>query len=97
VSATPLLPRAVVVVRVTPRATASAVGPWRDDVLHVRVRQAAVEGAANSATLKAVADALGVAPSAARLLSGARSRVKRIAVDGLDAEALAHRLAILPA
>jgi uncharacterized protein YggU (UPF0235/DUF167 family) len=64
-------------------------------LLVLRVRERAVEGAANDACARALATALGIAPSSVRLLHGARSRDKVFEVDGL-AEAEARRLLGLP-
>ncbi|MGA7202461.1 MAG: DUF167 domain-containing protein [Candidatus Cybelea sp.] len=47
-------------------------------VLHVRER--AIEGAANDACIRALAEAYGVAPSAVSLVRGFRSRHKRFAI-----------------
>jgi hypothetical protein len=55
-----------------------------DGVLHLRVRERAIEGAANEACIKALADALGVPRSHVRLFAGARARQKRFAVEGID-------------
>ena len=87
---------ATLVIRVTPRAARPGIGPWRDGVLHVRVRQPAVDGGATAAALVAVADALDVTTAAVRLESGSRSRVKRLTVAGMDAAELARRLATVP-
>lgn len=55
------------------------------------VRAVPENGAANAALEKLAADWLGVPKSAVRLVSGAKSRVKTLAVDG-DADALAAQL-----
>ncbi len=49
--------------------------------LVLRVRERAIEGAANAACVKALAAAYGVAPSAVTLVSGFRSRHKRFTVE----------------
>jgi uncharacterized protein YggU (UPF0235/DUF167 family) len=59
--------------------------------LHVRVRAAPADGAANEAVGRTIAAALRIAPSRVSLKSGAASRSKRIAVDGVDAGAIAAR------
>jgi hypothetical protein len=46
------------------------------DGLIVSVRERAIEGAANLACARALAEHFGVAPSLVRLVSGARSRNK---------------------
>ncbi len=52
-----------------------------DGALVVRVRERAIDGAANEACVRALAAAYGVAPSAVRLVRGIRSRRKRFAID----------------
>jgi uncharacterized protein (TIGR00251 family) len=76
-----------VALRVTPRG-------GRDDidgvetlaggrtVIKVRVRAIAEDGAANRAVTELLAKALGVPKARVRILSGATSRLKQIAVDG---------------
>jgi len=54
----------------------------------VRVTARAVEGAANRALIKAVADALGVRRSAVSLVAGQRSREKLVEVNGLQPASL---------
>ena len=51
-----------------------------DGALVLRVRERAIEGAANSACLRALAEAYGVAPNAVSLVRGLRSRHKRFAI-----------------
>jgi uncharacterized protein YggU (UPF0235/DUF167 family) len=51
-----------------------------DGALVLRVRERAVEGAANTACRRALAEAYGVPQSAVELIAGARSRRKRFAV-----------------
>jgi uncharacterized protein YggU (UPF0235/DUF167 family) len=79
-------------VRVTPRAgrdLVEGVGPGGE--LLVRVRAAPADGAANSALLRTIADALGVAPSRLEHVRGATSRTKQVAIDGLGAGTLVAR------
>ena len=68
-------------VRVTPRSGADAIEGARDGVLHVRVRAAPADGAANEAVLRLLADTLRVPRSSLSLVSGARSRSKLIGLD----------------
>lgn len=79
-------------VRVTPRASASAVGGERDGALLVRVSAPPVEGKANDAVVELLAKALGLPRSAVRLEQGAAARTKRVSVP-LAAEAAVRRLA----
>ena len=84
-------------VRLTPGAAVERVEGWDLDasgrpVLKVRVRARPVEGQANAALLALLARALGVPKSAVSLARGGQSRVKGIAVAGLDLEAVRARL-----
>jgi uncharacterized protein (TIGR00251 family) len=51
-------------------------------IVKVRVRAVANDGVANRAVLELLANALGVPKSNVKLLSGATSRIKQVAVDG---------------
>lgn len=83
---------ATVVVRAHARAARDAVGPLRDGILQVRVTRPAAGGEANDAIRRLLAEALGTAPSRVELVSGARSRQKRFAIDGMSPVELAGRL-----
>ena len=71
-----------VAVRVIPRARRRAVEPQPDGSLLVRVTQPPEDGRANDAVLDALAEHFGVKRSAVRLLRGATSRRKVIAIGG---------------
>jgi uncharacterized protein (TIGR00251 family) len=68
---------------VTPRAHRDGVGPFRDGVLEVRVTRPPADGEANRAMLRLVAEAIGMPPGRVTLLSGQRSRRKRLRLDGI--------------
>ena len=65
------------------------------EVLVVRVRARAVDGAANKAVVLAVAQALGLRRSAVTLARGAKSRLKWVDVEGSDSDTAAA-IAALP-
>ena len=71
-------------IRVQPASSRTSIGGRRGDALVVRVTQPAVGGRATEAALTAVAQALGVRRQAVRLLRGATSRDKVVAVDHPD-------------
>jgi len=79
-------------VRVQPRSSKDALGGEREGALVVRLTAPPVEGAANEALARFLGRALGVAPSAVRVLSGASGRNKVVSVAGLDAATARERL-----
>jgi uncharacterized protein (TIGR00251 family) len=78
-------------VRLTPRSAVERVEAVVDGVLKVRVAAPAVEGAANNALIRLLADELGVARRDVRIVAGATSRQKLVVVDGVDPEAIVAR------
>ena len=84
-------------VRLTPGASADRIDGWDVDadgrpVLKVRVRARPVEGEANAALILLLSKTLGVSRASVSLARGGQSRLKMIAVEGLDDEALRARL-----
>ncbi len=77
------MPNTLLKLHVTPRSSKNEIIGWRDDVLCVKITAPPVEGAANSAIVKFIADALGVRKSQVELVSGEKSREKSLKVDGL--------------
>ena len=78
-------------VRLTPRSAVERVEGVVDGALKVRVMAPAVEGAANTALIRVVADELGIARSDVRIVAGATSRRKLVVVDGIAVEAVVAR------
>jgi uncharacterized protein YggU (UPF0235/DUF167 family) len=78
-------------VRLTPRAALDRVDGVIDGVLRARVGAPAVEGAANNALIRLIAEELGVARSSVRIVAGASSRQKLVVVDGADPAAIVAR------
>lgn len=76
---------AVLAVRVTPRSAKPGIGSWRPSAdgreeLEVRVAEAPIDGAADSAVEKLLAKALGVSRSQVAITAGHSSRHKRVSV-----------------
>ena len=71
--------------RVVPRASRSEVAGGMGDVLRVKVKAPPVEGKANKALVKLLADRLGVPVRAVQVMSGEASRNKRVFVGGITA------------
>ena len=74
-----------IAVRVTPGARRSEVISADADRLRIRLAAPPVEGKANEALRRFLAEACGVRTSAVTLLRGDRSRDKVVAVAGMDA------------
>jgi uncharacterized protein (TIGR00251 family) len=86
---------AELVVRVVPRAGRDAVAGVRDGALLLRLAAAPVDGAANEALVRVLAETLGVPRRAVALVSGERSRRKRVRIAGLTAADAGHRLSAI--
>ena len=76
----------------TPGAASDAIDRLEGGTLRVRVTRPAADGGANRAVLRLVGKAIGVAPTRLVIVSGERSRQKRVSVEGLDADELERRL-----
>jgi uncharacterized protein (TIGR00251 family) len=79
-------------VRVQPRASKNEVSGVLDGALKIKLQAPAVENQANEALCAFLAELLKRPKSAVRLLSGERSRSKRVEISGvssLEIEALA--------
>ena len=77
---------------VVPRASKSSIGQLSDGTFQVRVVAPPVDGAANAALLRFLADILSVPRSRLAIASGAPSGRKRIAVTGVSPDELEVRL-----
>jgi uncharacterized protein (TIGR00251 family) len=79
-------------VRVQPRASRSEVCGVHGEALKVRLAAPPVDGAANSALIDLLAEALDVPRRAVTIVAGASSRSKLVQVDGIASGAV-ERLA----
>jgi uncharacterized protein (TIGR00251 family) len=82
-----------ITVRLQPRAARDEIVGLRDGILVVRVSAPPVEGRANRALCRLVAQRAGVAASRVAVVRGERSRDKVVQVAGVEPEALAAALA----
>ena len=85
-------PQATLSVRVQPRASRNEVAGWVGDQLKIKLTAPPVEGAANEACLKFLADLLDLAPSRLAILQGERSRTKVVRITGLTQSEVRARL-----
>lgn len=88
----PILDVARLDVDVKPASTMPGIDARADGIV-VRVRERAVEGAANAACIRALAERLQVAPSRVVLVRGARGRRKRFDIAGMTTQDALARLA----
>jgi uncharacterized protein (TIGR00251 family) len=72
----------ILAVRVIPRASKSGIAGMRDNALLVRLNAPPVDGAANAELIRLLADTLGVSKREISIVSGERSRVKRVRIRG---------------
>lgn len=75
-------PAAVLLIQVQPRAARTEIVGRHGDAVRIRVHAPPVDGAANEELLRFLAERLGVARSALRLVAGEFGRRKRVAVTG---------------
>jgi uncharacterized protein len=80
-------------VRLIPRSAHNEIAGRRDGRLLVRVTAPPLEGRANKALRKLLAKRLGVAAGSVQVVSGERSRDKRVEVD-LDPATVDERLGL---
>ncbi len=79
-------------VRLTPRGGLDRVDGVNDSgALQVRVAAPPVGGAANTSLIRLLAEELGVARGAVRLIAGATGRQKLVAIDGVSEEEILTR------
>ena len=80
-------------VRVQPRASKDEIAGEMGGALKVRLRAPAVEDRANEALVEFLAGLLKTSKSAVRILSGERSRAKRIEICGVTRQQILALLA----
>ena len=83
---------AVLAVRVIPRAPRSRVDGERGGAILIRLAAPPVDGAANDALVAFLAETLGLPRRNVTLVSGEKSRDKRVQIVGLDESAIRARL-----
>jgi uncharacterized protein len=71
-------------VRVAPRASRNAIEGEHDGALKVRLTAPPLDGRANDALRRVLAERLNVPISAVRIVSGEKSRTKRVTVAGVS-------------
>ncbi len=87
-----MVPETILAVRVVARAGRERVEGWRGGRLLVWTTAPPVEGRANDAVCRLIAETLGVAPSRVAVTRGARGREKAVRISGLSREEILYRL-----
>lgn len=87
-------PAAILDVKVIPRAGKTGLAGIRDNLLLIRLAAAPVEGAANAALVDVLARTLGVPRRQVAIVSGEKSRTKRVKVIGVTAALVRERLGL---
>ena len=77
---------------IQPGAKKTEVIGLHGEALKIRLAAPPVDGKANACLLAFLADKLGVAKTAVKLLSGDSSRAKRVRVDGVEPSLVRDRL-----
>ena len=83
-----------IAVRVQPRAARSEVAGLHGDRIRIRLAAPPVDGAANEALVRFLAEALGVPPRAVSIASGHASRSKTVTASGVSASEAMARLGL---
>lgn len=79
-------------VYVQPRASKNELAGLQDDALKVRLTSPPVEGAANKLCREFFAKLLGVAKGRVELVSGQKSRHKRLLITGINVQQAREKL-----
>jgi uncharacterized protein (TIGR00251 family) len=82
---TPSNGRVTIDVHVIPRARKSEIAGTRGEALLVRLNAPPIDGAANAALIELLATALGLSKREVSIVSGERSRTKRVRIMGRTA------------
>jgi uncharacterized protein (TIGR00251 family) len=85
-------------VHLQPRASRNGIDGLHGDALKLRVTAPPVEGRANKALKKLLAEHLGIPPSRIAIIAGQRSREKRLRISGISRAEVEKALGVsLPA
>ncbi len=83
-------------IAVKPRSSREGVGPIQGDRLCVAVNAPPVDGKANEAVVRVLAETFGVARSAVTIVRGQTGRKKTLRIAGVSATAVARAVAGQP-
>jgi hypothetical protein len=81
-------------IKLQPRASRDELVGLHGDAIRIRLCAPPVDGSANDALIRFLADRLNLPRSSVRLVSGQTSRSKAIAISGVAPEEVAERLGL---
>ena len=87
-------PSCTLAVKAVPGAPRNEVCGWLGDHLKIKVHAPAVEGKANEALLRYLAETLDVPPRCVSLLRGETARLKTVRIAGLGLDEVKRRLGV---
>ena len=87
-------PSCLLALKAIPNAPRNAVAGWLGDALKVKVHAPALEGRANAELCDFLAAQLSLPRRAVTVVSGDKSRQKRVRIDGLTLPEVKARLAV---
>jgi uncharacterized protein len=85
----------VLLIKISPKAAKNAIAGWENEELKVRVHAVPEKGKANDALIIFLAKTLGISLSQLTLVSGEKSRHKKVLVRGITKTALQEKIALL--
>jgi hypothetical protein len=77
-------------VRVQPRASKNEIAGEMSGALKIRLQSPALEGRANESLIEFLTELLKTSKAAVRILSGERSRIKRLEIRGVTKQQIEH-------
>ena len=88
------MPSCELAIRVVPRASRAGIAGVRGEAVLVRLGAAPVDGAANAELVDTLARALDLPRRAVNIIAGARSRTKRVHLEGVSRDEAVRRLVL---
>lgn len=82
---------AILELHVTPRGSKNEIIGWKNEILWLKITAPPVDGSANTAIIKLLATALKVKKSAITIISGEKSREKRLKIENINLDEI-HKI-----
>lgn len=84
----------ILAIKVTPKASKNMIAGWENDELKVRLNAVPEKGEANDELIAFLSKAIGIAKSQLNLISGKKSRHKKMLIRGLTKQQLQQRIEV---